>query len=63
MADPRIDRCNSCRAEIIWLKTPAGKNNPVNAATVLPEDTVFNWERHVSHFATCPDAGAWRRKK
>ena len=26
-----IVQCNSCRAEIIWIKTPAGKNMPVDA--------------------------------
>jgi hypothetical protein len=51
----RIDRCraDSCRARIVWLKTPAGKTMPVDADTVGPDDTEFDAARHVSHFKTC----------
>jgi hypothetical protein len=59
----RIVRCSSCRARIIWLKTAGGKNMPVDADTVEPEDETFNGEKHVSHFATCPNANQHRRAR
>jgi hypothetical protein len=59
----RIVRCSSCRAQIIWLKTPAGKNMPVDADTVEPEDTELDLSRHKSHFATCPNANQHRKRK
>lgn len=59
----RISRCRSCRAEIIWFKTATGKNMPVDAHTVRPEDDEMDLDRHVSHFSTCPDAGRHRRPR
>lgn len=59
----RIVRCRSCRAMIIWFRTPAGKNMPVDADTVLPEDQELEQPRHVSHFSTCPNAGQHRRSR
>lgn len=51
----RIVRCReqSCRAQIVWLKTEAGKNMPVDADTVEPEDELYVPARHTSHFTTC----------
>ena len=40
--------CRSCHAAIVWIKTPAGKNMPVN-----PDG--------VSHFSTCPQSINWKR--
>lgn len=59
----RVVPCASCKQPIIWLKTPAGKNIPVNAASVLPDDTAFVWARHETHFATCPDRDKWRKPR
>jgi hypothetical protein len=58
----RIVRCSSCRAQIIWFKTGTGKNMPVDADTVEPEDEELDLARHKSHFATCPNANQHRRK-
>lgn len=55
--------CRSCKAAIVWFKSDAGKNIPIDAATVLPEDQQLELPRHVSHFATCPDAAKFRRKR
>jgi hypothetical protein len=83
--------CKSCGAEIIWVKTEAGKAIPLDAepteggniiVQVLGPDreiahvetAVEKVERHncpipagrvafVSHFATCPQANAWRKRK
>lgn len=61
----RITRCRSCRARIIWFKTEAGKNMPVDADTVEPEDSVdeLDLSRHQSHFATCPNANNHRKSR
>ncbi len=58
----RIVRCRSCNARIIWFKTAAGKNMPVVADTVEPGDEKLELPRHVSHFATCPQADQHRRR-
>lgn len=59
----RITRCRSCRAQIIFLPTTAaGKSMPVNADTVAPSDAEYVPDRHISHFATCPDAKAFRKR-
>ena len=42
--------CRGCNALIYWIRTEKGKAMPVN-----PDG--------VSHFATCPDAKEFRRKK
>ena len=58
----RIVRCTSCRAQIIWFKTAAGHNMPVDADTVEPDDTEYSPPRHISHFATCPNARHHRKR-
>lgn len=59
----RITRCKSCRARIIWFKTSAGKNMPVDADTVEPDDEALDLERHVSHFASCPNSDQHRKPR
>ena len=57
----RITRCKSCHAKIIWFKTQAGKNMPVDADTVEADDQELDLSRHSSHVATCPNANKHRR--
>lgn len=45
-----LGHCRSCHAAIAWYITPTGKRAPVD-------------RDGTSHFATCPDAQAWRRRK
>lgn len=59
----RITRCKSCRERIIFLRTATGKQMPVDADTVEPDDDEFDHERHTSHFATCPHAIQHRKKR
>jgi hypothetical protein len=59
----RITRCRSCRAKIIWFKTEGGRNMPVDADTVEPDDDEWDPPRHISHFATCPNADKHRKGK
>lgn len=61
--DPaRADRCTSCRAPIVWLRTTMKKSMPVDAATFTQGETEFDSKKHRSHFATCPRAD-WHRSK
>lgn len=66
--------CRSCGAEIFWRKTTAGKMIPldrepvadgnlsvVNGVAVSAKDVPESALRYVTHFATCPNANAWRR--
>jgi len=50
--------CSSCGAPIVWFRTKAGKKMPVDAGTTKPTDAEhqLDLKRHVSHFATCPNA-------
>lgn len=52
--------CQSCPAEITWVKTSKGKNMPVNGhiRTVHFEHGV-----HVPHWSTCPAAQQHRKPK
>jgi hypothetical protein len=59
----RITRCSSCRARIIWFKTAAGKNMPVDADSVNPEDQELELPRHIVHWSTCPNANQHRKRK
>jgi len=59
----RIVRCRSCNAKIIWFETANGKNIPVDADTVEPDDTELDLPRHESHFATCPHAALHRKPR
>lgn len=59
----RITRCRSCHAQIIWFKTPAGKNMPIDADSVEPHDDELDLAKHVSHFRTCPNADQHRRSR
>jgi hypothetical protein len=45
---PALTQCRGCGAPIVWRRTEAGRFQPVN-----PDG--------VAHFATCPDAAAFRR--
>ena len=65
--------CKGCGAEILWLKTMTGKTMPVDIPPekriVIIYDRVIGEERgevkdsYVSHFATCPQADAFRKKE
>jgi hypothetical protein len=46
----RRGRCASCAALISWLKTPIGRTGPWNVDGT-------------SHFASCPEANKWRKRK
>lgn len=71
--------CRSCDAAIEWAEwADSGKAIPLDVAPAdngnlaivagkvrrfTDEDAKLGRERRVSHFATCPDATGWRRRK
>lgn len=57
--------CRSCKALVVWFRTPKGKRMPVDEATTLPTDAEHQLDltRHKSHFATCPHADEHRRPR
>ena len=63
--------CKSCKAHIVYLKTNSDKHIPVNYDTLTLDERAnlqtlqvfFNPDHHISHFATCPDANKFRKKK
>lgn len=61
--EKRIVRCTSCRAMIIFLPTEAGRKMPCDSDTVEPEDEVFDFDRHTSHFATCSSPEKHRKAR
>lgn len=69
----KIVKCRSCKANIFYIKYK-GKAHPINAMprkVFVPVGenkfgSVSSWELmygYESHFATCPDAAKWRKKK
>ncbi|MFA7360788.1 MAG: hypothetical protein WC139_07100 [Candidatus Kapaibacterium sp.] len=67
-----LNQCTACHAAIAFLKTKSGKPMPVNIETVndvekqklfYGEDVPFEFGRHISHFATCPEAKKFRKGK
>jgi hypothetical protein len=62
---PFTTQCGSCGADIVWFYTASGKKMPVNEASTEPADAAhkLDLKRHVSHFATCPDASKHRKSR
>lgn len=67
-------RCRSCGAPIRWERTEAGKPIPLDVEPVETGNLAFREDgkviaaskappglRYVTHFATCPNASAWRK--
>ena len=48
-----ISRCKSCGRTVVWLKTLRGKSVPVDADSVEFGERLFNYKKHVSHWAVC----------
>jgi hypothetical protein len=71
-----IPTCRSCGAALEWAKTTTGANMPldlgpyadgnlvvVNGVARAPTPEDAGRERRRSHYASCPQGAAWRRKK
>jgi hypothetical protein len=67
----RDGECRSCHAPVLWAKTVAGKDMPLDPAPV--DNGNINLQagiaryvdpgagQYVSHFATCPQGKTWRK--
>jgi len=78
-AATRVEHCRSCRTDVFWIRTAAGKAMPVDcdvpggkrperAEPDLSDDGSGRMYepadgRGVSHFATCPQSPLWRNKR
>lgn len=62
---PFTKQCTSCGADVVWFNTKAGKRMPVDESSTRSTDAAHQLDlsRHVSHFATCPQAGQHRRPR
>jgi len=67
-----FNHCESCKKEIAFLKTKSGKFIPVNIDSLSNQEKqklsegkriFFQFTRHTSHFATCPNASIFRKPK
>lgn len=54
-------RCRDCQEPIVWVRTAAGKSQPVTVSTIqiAPDD---HQEYGLSHFADCPGAAKFRKR-
>jgi hypothetical protein len=69
----KIDRCRSCSAEILWVKTLSGKMMPLDVKLAVlyevegvdegGEVTARPVQVRGPHWASCPDAAAWRKPR
>lgn len=64
-----MQKCKACKKEIIFLSTKKGKLIPVNYDSLSEDDKkkinegtiiMFNYKKHISHFADCPFAKSFR---
>lgn len=69
----RPGRCRSCGESLTWAELISGKQHPFNGAIVgaVPRPAMFaearlvedvDMRRNVSHFVTCPQSAAFRRR-
>ncbi len=65
-----IRACSSCGAPIVWFVTKNLAHHPVDAGTVSAADLELDLQtkkhpqgKHISHFATCPNADQHRKGK
>jgi hypothetical protein len=55
-----LEHCKSCGAQIVWARTQNDRMIPLSLATVQTRDGV-QWL--LPHFADCPHAKEWSRKR
>jgi len=60
MTELKIQKCRSCGADVYWI---GNKIVDVQKKVIILPATGETISGHESHFATCPDAGKWRKKK
>lgn len=57
-----MSKCKGCGAEIVWIKTAAGKSMPCNSdkVTIVTEDGKTA-TGYIPHWATCPAAQKFKK--
>lgn len=60
--------CKSCGASIIWVNSEKGRKMPLDLRPISVwcrnnDGTITHVRGHQSHFGTCPNAEAHRKKK
>ena len=68
-----MPQCRTCQAEMIWVKTPKGKNIPLDEEPTGDGDfdivdgvAIFAGRgkgQHHCHFETCPDSDEHRKPR
>lgn len=65
-------KCKSCKRSIIFLRTKTDRFIPVDFSSLSEDDmlrlvnreeVLFDNSRHITHFATCPQAKMFRKHK
>ena len=69
-------KCKACQAEMIWAETDKGRRIPLDATPekrfLLGDEVEGSWgdtriatmvDVYTSHFATCPNANQFRKKR
>jgi len=54
--------CQACKKPIVFLPTIHQKQIPVDWESYQPGDTIFDPNKHTTHFITCPFAKSFRKK-
>lgn len=55
--------CKGCNAPIIWMHTASKRLIPVDYEPRLGDIDQFDEKKMTSHFATCTNAGDFRKRK
>jgi hypothetical protein len=67
MKSSTLNKCQSCKAYIVWVITKNGKSMPIDydkrseGMYPISPPLVYDSTRMRSHFATCPDAKKFRK--
>ncbi len=60
---PETKPCRACGKPLVFLRTHKNTSMPVDAGTVSATADVFDPKVHTSHFATCPQADKFRKRR
>ena len=63
MGKRSLCECKGCGKKIIFMITANGRMIPVDWKPELEDVDQFDEKKMVSHFATCPKSGDFRKKK
>lgn len=60
----KVTKCSKCGSEIVFLLTKNRKRMPVDVSSITdPTAEEYDHETMTSHFATCPQAKHFRRRR